>query len=410
MELRIDGDRLWQSLMEMAEIGALPGGGCRRLALTDEDREARDLFARWCHEAGADLVADQAGNMFATRSGSETEAAPVATGSHLDTQPHGGRFDGIVGVLAGVEILRTLNQHGIVTCKPVAVVNWTNEEGVRFAPGVLGSAAFAGRIGIDELHDLKSIDGCRFGDELARIGWMGRLKPGGFAIDSFFEAHIEQGPILEKAGVELGVVTHAQGIRWFDVEVIGTDQHAGTTPMAGRRDSLLAAADMIGALNRLGHEHAPHARVTVGRLFVDPNSVSTIAGRTRFVIDLRHPDEARLDEIEAAIGRACRQAAAERGCETSIRRTMSLAPVTFDPGLVDLLAAAADRLGHSRLSLISGAGHDACQLASVVPSAMIFPPSRGGISHNEAEYTAPEQLEACCNVLLHALLARAGTG
>lgn len=408
MPLRVNGDRLWRSLMEMAEIGALPAGGCCRVALSDEDRQARDRLARWSVEAGASLATDKAGNMFAVRAGTEAGAALVATGSHLDTQPHGGKFDGAAGVLAGLEVLRTLAEHGIATRSPVAVVNWTNEEGVRFQPGVLGSSAFVGAIAVDELHKLTATDGAVFVDELKRIGYLGETLPGEVVIDSYFEVHIEQGPILEQAGIELGMVTRAQGIRWLEVEVIGADQHAGTTPMETRRDSLVAAADMFSALHDLGHAHRPHARVTVGRLFVEPNSVSTIAGRSRFVVDLRHPEAAMLDHLESAIQDICHASAADRGCTANIGRSMTLDPIAFDEGCVADLETAARKFGYSTLRMLSGAGHDSCNLARVVPTAMIFVPSRGGISHNEAEWSAPEHLEASCNVLLHAILARAG--
>jgi N-carbamoyl-L-amino-acid hydrolase len=394
--------------MEMAEIGALPAGGCCRLALSDEDRQARDLFARRSAEAGASLATDMAGNMFAVRAGAEAGAALVATGSHLDTQPHGGKFDGAAGVMAGLEVLCTLADHHIATRKPIAIVNWTNEEGVRFQPGVLGSTAFVGAIAVDALHKLTATDGAVFADELKRIGYLGETLPGSVAIESFFEVHIEQGPILEEAGIELGIVTRAQGIRWIEVEVVGVDLHAGTTPMEARRDSLVAASVMISALNELGHAHRPHARITVGRLFVEPNAVSTIAGRTRFVVDLRHPEAAMLDHLEGAIGDICRASAADRGCTANVGRGMALEPIAFDEGCVADLEAAARKIGYSTLRMLSGAGHDACNLARITPTAMIFVPSRGGISHNEAEWSAPEHLEASCNVLLHAMLARAG--
>ena len=321
MDIRVNGDRLWSSLMEMAELGALPGGGSCRLALTDADVDARDLFVKWCREAGCDIAIDQAGNIFATRPGRNADAPAIATGSHLDTQPHGGRFDGVLGVLAGLEVVRTLNDAGIETEKPVAAVNWTNEEGVRFPRGILGSAAYIGAIDVDSLHALQSTDGHVLGDELRRSGYLGDLAPGAFPMERFYEVHIEQGPVLEREGLPVGIVTAGQGIRWFEVVVDGEDRHAGTTPMDVRRDSLVVAADMIRDLHSLGNDHRPDARVTVGRLYVEPNAVSTVPGRTRFVIDLRHPDSGTLDRLEREIDALCRRAAAAGGCGVTVNRT-----------------------------------------------------------------------------------------
>jgi N-carbamoyl-L-amino-acid hydrolase len=405
-EIRVNGERLWESLMAIAEIGPLPGGGSCRLALTDEDRAARDLFATWCREASCEVRVDQGGNMFAVRRGRH-EGPAVAAGSHLDTQPHGGRFDGIFGVLAALEVVRTLEDRGIETERPTAVVNWTNEEGVRFASGLIGSSAFAGDIGLEALHNDVSIDGKRFGDELARIGYLGDLPLGKFAMHAYFEPHIEQGPILEGAGQVIGIVTHVQGLRWFEVEVTGADRHAGSTPMAGRKDSLVAASRLVGALNELGLAHAPDARITVGRLEVEPNSPSTIPGRTRFNIDLRHPEMAMLDRLEQEIGRLCEKGKAG-GFEIALHRKFALPPTVFDQGCVEDVARAVARLGYSYRRMSSGGLHDACSIAAQVPCAMLFIPSRDGISHNEAEWSEPEHVEAGANVLLHAMLARAG--
>ncbi len=400
-KIKVDGDRLWRSHMDLAKIGALPGGGCCRLALSDEDREARDLFAGWCADAGCRMEVDRAGNMFATRPGSR-DAPPVASGSHLDTQPHGGRFDGIYGVMAALEIIRTLNDHGIETALPVAAVNWTNEEGARFPAGILGSSAYAGKWTLKDLHSLKASDGPLFGDELKRIGYDGSLDLGDFAMSAFFEAHIEQGPVLERENLPVGIVTKVQGLRWYEVTVDGADRHAGTTPMDARKDSLVAAARMIVELEAIGLAHRPDARVTVGRLDVSPNSGSTIPGRTVFNIDLRHPETAVLDRIESEIEELCRKSAAH------VRRVIDMPPVDFDAGCLADLERSAGGQAIAHRHMLSGALHDASPVSTMAPAAMIFVPCRDGISHNEAEWAEPEHLEAGCNVLLHAMLARAG--
>lgn len=405
--LRVNGERLWQTHMDLAEIGAIPNGGCCRLTLTDEDKRARDLFAEWCVAAGCTVEVDRAGNMFATRPGRRT-APPVATGSHLDTQPHGGRFDGIYGVMAGLEIIRTLNDANIETELPVAVVNWTNEEGVRFPAGILGSAAYAGRWSLDDLHRLVAIDGATFGDELKRIGYDGELDLGGFEMTAFYEAHIEQGPVLEREGIPVGIVTKVQGLRWIEMTVTGADRHAGTTPMDARSDALVAAAHMIVELEALGRTHAPDARVTVGRLDVSPNSGSTIPGGTRFNIDLRHPESEMLDRLEAEIGALCKAAAIRQSASVEIRRVIEMPPVDFDEVCIADLDGAAGALDIPCRRMLSGALHDASPVSTIVPAAMIFVPCRDGISHNEAEWAEPVHLEAGCNVMLHAMLGRAG--
>ncbi len=406
-DLRVNGERLWQTHMDLAEIGAIPNDGCCRLTLTDEDKRARDLFAQWCMDAGCRVDVDMAGNMFATRPGRQT-APPVAAGSHLDTQPHGGRFDGIYGVMAGLEVIRTLNDAGIETELPVAVVNWTNEEGVRFPAGILGSTAYAGRWALDDLQKLVATDGAAFGDELKRIGYDGEHGLGSFEMTAFYEAHIEQGPVLERENIPVGVVTRVQGLRWIDVTVTGADRHAGTTPMDARSDALVAAARMIVELEALGLANAPDARVTVGRLDVSPNSGSTIPGGTRFNIDLRHPQTEVLDRLEAEIGALCKSAAARQSASVEIRRTVEMPPVDFDETCVADLERAANALDIPCRRMVSGALHDASPVGTIVPAAMIFVPCRDGISHNEAEWAEPVHLEAGCNVMLHAMLGRAG--
>jgi len=403
-DIRVDGKRLWETHERMAEIGGLSGGGCCRLALTDEDRAARDLFVAWCKEAGCRVSVDTVGNIFALRPG--RAGSPVAMGSHLDTQPHGGRFDGVYGVLAGLEVIRTLNDAGVATEHPLAVIDWTNEEGVRFAGGLMGSSAFAD--GTTSRWAQLSTDGRRFDEDLARIGYAGDQALGDFPMHAYLEAHIEQGPVLERSGGVIGVVTAAQGLRWYEVTITGRDRHAGTTPMDARNDALVAASEMVVGLDALGRACAPDARVTVGRLGVEPNAPSTIPGRATFLIDVRHPESATLDRLAETIGALCRDVADRRAVEAAVRPTMEAPPVAFDPDCTLLVEAAARRLGYAFRRMPSGALHDACPISRLAPSAMIFVPSRDGISHNEAEWTDPEHLEAGANVLLHAALARAG--
>lgn len=405
----IDGQRLWRSLMEMAEVGALPGGGCCRLALSDADRDGRDLFVRWCREAGCEVAVDRVGNIFARRPGRDAGAAVVATGSHLDTQPHGGRFDGAFGVLAGLEVMRSLEEAAVRTVAPLEVVVWTNEEGTRFRP-LVGSGVFAGELTLAEADELTASGGVRLADELARIGYRGELAPGERPLAAFVEAHIEQGPLLEAAGVPIGVVTGVQGIRWLRVELSGRDAHAGTTPMALRRDAVAGMAAMVTGLEEIARAGDADLRLTVGRVEVSPNSGGTIAGRVRFNIDLRHPQTATLERTEGEIRQLLQRLAGARSLGLEVRRVLARPPVAFDPELVGLVRAAARRLGHGTRDMVSGAGHDAMNIAGVAPSAMIFVPCRDGISHNEAEYASPEDLAAGAEVLLQTLLAKAGMG
>ncbi len=405
---RVDHARLWSRHMELARIGRVEQTGNCRLALSDEDAAARDLFAVWCRAAGLSLQSDRAGNMFALRPGRDPSRAVVTAGSHLDTQPHGGRFDGISGVLAALEAVEALNDAGIETEAPLAIINWTNEEGVRFAPGLLGSSWFAGRIADSALDDIRAPDGARFADEAARIGWRGGMRPTDLEIDSFFELHIEQGPILEDAGAQVGVVTSVQGLRWLDVAIIGRDGHAGTTPLDARQDALLAAGAVLVALRRTGLAAGPEARVSVGRLATATDGPSTIAGHADLVIDIRHPDAAALDRLAEACSDACRAAAAEYGCTAEVSERFALPPQQFDPECVNLVEEAAKSLGLNYLRLPSGALHDAANIATLAPTAMIFVPCRDGVSHNVQEYAAPEDLAAGADVLLQAILARAG--
>lgn len=404
----VNEKRLWDRHMQMAEIGAIEGPGSCRLALTDEDGAARDLLAKWCRSAGLEMRSDRAGNMFAIRSGRNTARGIVAAGSHLDTQPHGGRFDGISGVLAALEAVEALNDAGIETEAGIAVVNWTNEEGVRFAPGLLGSSWFIEKISDEKLDGIVDTDGTVFADELERIGWRGHTRPTDLDLEAFFELHIEQGPVLQNAGAQIGVVTSVQGLRWLDVTVTGMDAHAGTTPFDSRSDSLLAAAAMLVELNNAGRAVGPETRVSVGRLVPATDGPSTIVGETRFVIDIRHPDTAKLDFLEEDCSLRCTRVASEHNCDVEVSKRISVPPCAFEAKLVSSLAEAAEGFGYNFITMASGALHDAANIASVVPSAMVFVPCRDGISHNVKEYAAPGDLAAGTNVLLAALLHAAG--
>jgi N-carbamoyl-L-amino-acid hydrolase len=407
VEIRVDGERLWDSLMALAEIGATPNGGSGRLALTDLDKQARDLFVSWCAAAGCQVRIDPMGNIFARRAGTEPGLPPVTTGSHLDTQPLGGRFDGVYGVLAGLEVLRALDDGGVATRAPLDVVVWTDEEGARFKTGMMGSAVFAGLQDLEAALANPDRDGRTMGQELERIGYAGSA-PLGTPIAAFFEAHIEQGPLLEAEGKSVGVVLGAQGQRCFRVTVTGAEGHAGTLPMDRRRDALLGAARMIDAVNAVAFRHEPGPVITVGALQVRPNSPNTVPGQAVFTIDSRHPDDATLAAVAGELREACSRIAGAAGLGLAIEPTAERGSVAFDAGLVAELRAAAEELGLAHRDIYSGAGHDACNLAHVAPSAMIFVPCEGGISHSEAENAKPEDLAAGCDLLLQAMVARAG--
>jgi len=406
--LRVDGQRLWDSLMAMAEISATGKGGCRRLALTPEDKAGRDLFADWCRQAGMTIGSDRMGNMFARRPGRDDSRPPVVTGSHLDTQPHGGRFDGVYGVLAGLEVVRTLNEHGIETDAPIEVAVWTNEEGARFAPAMVGSGVFAGAFDLDYGLSRTDGDGVTLGEALNAIGHAGDGACGGRPFTAFFEAHIEQGPILEHEGRTIGVLSGVQGIRWYDVVVTGQDAHAGPTPMELRRDALVGAAAMVTALDGLARAHAPHGRATVGVIEAVPGSRNTLPGEVRFTADLRHPDADTLAAIDATFRETLAEIAAGRGLGVTIEEIWYSPPTPFDPDCVSAVRRAAQALGISHMDMVSGAGHDAVYIARVSPTGMIFVPCEGGLSHNEAENADPVHLAEGASVLLHAMLERAG--
>ena len=406
--LQIDGKRLWDSLMEMARIGATEKGGCKRLALTDLDRQARDLFARWCEEAGCAITVDRMGNIFARRPGRDDSLAPVMVGSHLDTQPTGGRFDGVYGVLSGLELVRTLNDLGIETERPIEVAVWTNEEGSRFAPAMVASGVFAGEFDLDYGLSRTDPDGKTMGEELERIGYAGEAPVGGRDVHAFFEAHIEQGPILEAEDKTIGVVTVAQGQRWYEIVLTGVESHAGPTPMDRRKDALLGAARIIELVNRTGLEHAPHACATVGMMDVYPNSRNVIPGRVFLTVDFRHPADDILTQMDARLRKGVEKIAGDIGLDVELEQIFYYAPVHFDEACVKSVRAAAESCGYSHRDMVSGAGHDACYLAGVAPTSMVFIPCIDGISHNEAEDIKPQWATAGANVLLRAVLDKAG--
>ena len=402
--LRVDGGRLWQSVMDMAEIGATDAGGSCRLALSDEDKAGRDLFAGWCREEDCGIHIDSLGNMFARRAGADDSLAPIVIGSHLDTQPHGGRFDGVYGVLAGLEIVRALNRAGAQTRAPLEIVNWTNEEGARFAPAMLASGVYAGVHEAEFALSRADGDGRTLERELERIGYAGDEPCGARPMGCYLEAHIEQGPVLERNREIIGVVTGAQGTRWFDLRVAGADAHAGSTPMPGRKDALAAAAALVSGFEELAGRFLPHGVATCGEMHVLPNSRNTVPGEVRMTLDLRHPEDAQLAEMAEAARALAEKTAAARGVEISCEQIWHGAPVKFARECVDAVESAAAELGYPHRRMVSGAGHDACQVARKAPTAMVFVPCEGGVSHNEQEYAEPEHLEAGANTLLHAAL------
>ena len=411
--LQINGQRLWQSLMDLARIGATPKGGNARLALTALDGQGRDLVCGWMREAGLTVTVDQVGNIFGRRAGRNAALAPVMTGSHIDTQPTGGKFDGCFGVLAGLEVMRTLNDHGIETEAPLELAIWTNEEGTRFVPVMMGSGVFAGVFPLQTALEATDAEGKRVGDELRAIGYAGAAEVGGRALGAYFEAHIEQGPILEEQGNVIGVVTGSLGLRWYDVTVTGMEAHAGPTPMPMRRDALFGATFLMQEVVRIGRDFAPHGRGTVGVVNVHPASRNVIPGQVRFTVDLRHEDAAQLEQMDARFRAACEALAAGDTTGTALDVTVQdvqyFAPTPFAPELVAQVRAQAAARGYAHQDIVTGAGHDAVYIAGVAPTAMIFVPCKDGISHNEVEDARPEHLAAGADVLLGAMLAQAGS-
>ena len=406
--LRIDAARLWDSLMEMAKIGPGVAGGNNRQTLTDADAAGRALFQRWCEAAGCSMGLDKMGNMFAMRAGTDPDALPVYMGSHLDTQPTGGKYDGVLGVLGGLEVLRSLNDAGIKTRHPVVVANWTNEEGTRYAPAMLSSGVFAGVHTQEFAYSRVDAEGKTFGDELARIGWIGDEVVGARKMHAMLELHIEQGPILEAEGKEIGVVTHGQGLWWLQITLTGRDAHTGSTPMNMRVNAGLGMARIIEAVHQIAMDHQPGAVGAVGQANVYPNSRNVIPGKAVFTVDFRSPDLAKLTAMRARLEAQAPAIAADLGLGIEIEVVGHFDPVTFDPDLVKVVRGAAERLGYSHMDIISGAGHDACWINRVAPTVMVMCPCVGGLSHNEAEEISPEWAAAGTDVLFHAVLEVAG--
>ena len=402
--LQIDAQRLWDSLMATARIGATPKGGICRLTLTDLDRQVRDWFKAQCEALGCTVTIDDMGNMFARRPGRNPALAAIAMGSHLDTQPTGGKFDGVLGVLAALEALRTLHDAGYKTNAPIEIVNWTNEEGARFAPAMLASGVFAGVFTRDFAYSRTDRDGKAFGEELERIGYRGSEQAGARKFSAMFELHIEQGPILDDEGRMIGIVQGAQGMRWYEITVIGQAAHSGATPMRTRRDALVGAARMIERIAAIAREHAPDAVGTVGLIENKPNSRNVIPGEVFFTVDFRHPDDKVLDAMETKLRAALTDILAPMQLAYGEARIWHCPPVKFAAELIDCVRIGAQQAGFTSRDMTSGAGHDAVYISRVAPTTMIFVPCRGGISHNEAESTSFDECAAGAQVLLNAVL------
>ena len=403
--LVINPQRLWDSLMETAKIGANEKGGIRRLTLSDEDRQVRDWFRKACEAIGCTVTIDDCGNMFARRPGRRNDLDPICMGSHLDTQPTGGKFDGVLGVLGALEVLRTMHDMGYETNAPVEIVNWTNEEGSRYAPAMLASGVFAKAFTRDYAYEREDRDGKRFGDELERIGYRGEEPVGQRRIGAMFELHIEQGPILEAENSMIGVVTGVQGIRWYEVTVRGQSAHTGATPMRLRKDALLGAARMVERINAIALAHAPDAVGSVGLMEVRPNSRNVVPGEVFFCADLRHRDEAVVEMMEAEFRAALKEVLEPLGLAFDDKMIWRSPAIQFHPDLIACVREGAAKSGYSTRDVVSGAGHDAAYIARVAPTTMIFVPSAGGVSHNEAESTSFDECGAGAQVLLEAVLA-----
>lgn len=405
--LKINSERLWDSLMDMARVGPGVAGGNNRQTVTDADSEGRHLFQTWAEAAGCSMGLDQMGNMFAMRAGTDPDALPVYVGSHLDTQPTGGKYDGVLGVLGGLELLRTMSDLDIKTKHPIVVTNWTNEEGTRYAPAMLSSGVFAGLHSQEWAYERTDADGKSFGDELARIGWRGDETVGARKMHAFFELHIEQGPILEAEDKQIGVVTHGQGLSWTEITILGKDAHTGSTPMPMRKNAGLAMARILDRVEDIAMSHAPHAVGAAGHVNVYPNSRNVIPGKVVFTVDFRSPELAVIQDMESRLRVEAQGICDSMGMEVSFEKVGGFDPVTFDKTCVQAVRSAAVRLGYSHMDLISGAGHDACWINRVAPTAMIMCPCVDGLSHNEAEEISPEWAAAGTDVLLHAVLETA---
>ena len=405
--LRINADRLWDSIHELAEIGPGVAGGSNRQTLTDEDARGRALFQKWCEEAGITMGVDKMGTMFMTRPGEDPDALPVYVGSHLDTQPTGGRYDGVLGVLGALEVVRTMNDLGIKTRRPIVVTNWTNEEGARFAPAMMASGVFAGQFSMEYAYGRKDQEGKTFGDELKRIGWVGDEEPGARKMHAYLEYHIEQGPILEAEGKQIGVVTHGQGLWWLEFTLTGKEAHTGSTPMRMRVNAGLAMARIMEMVQAVAMENQPGAVGGVGQVKFSPNSRNVLPGTVVFTVDIRSPEQGKLDGMRAKIEAEAAKICEQLGVGCAVEAVGHFDPVAFDPTLVARVRKAAETLGYSHMDIISGAGHDACWMNRIAPSVMIMCPCVDGLSHNEAENISKEWAGAGADVLLHAVLETA---
>jgi N-carbamoyl-L-amino-acid hydrolase len=405
--MSINSERLWDSLEEMAKIGPGIAGGNNRQTVTDEDGEGRALFQEWCEAAGLTMGLDQMGTMFARREGTDPDALPVYVGSHLDTQPTGGKYDGVLGVLAGLEIIRTLNDLDVKTKHPIVITNFSNEEGTRFAPPMLASGVFAGLHDLDWAYERTDSKGLKFGDELARIGWRGDEEVGARKMHAFFELHIEQGPILEIEGKDIGIVTHGQGLNWLQVTITGRERHTGSTPMAMRQNAGRGLAQVTELVHEIAMANQPVGLGAIGQIDVYPNSRNTIPGRVVCTVDFRSPDLKVQEKMEAALRQGAEKIAKDLGLSIEIEEAGHFDPVEFDATCVDALRRAADRLGYSHMNIISGAGHDACWINRVAPTAMVMCPCVDGLSHNEAEEITPDWAAKSANVLMHAVVETA---
>lgn len=405
---RIDGERLWSRLMAMAEIGATEAGGSNRQALSDEDAAGRELFEGWAEAAGCTLTRDRIGNLFARRAGADDSLPPVLTGSHLDTQPTGGKFDGVYGVLGGLEVVERLNDLNITTQAPIEVAVWTNEEGSRFQRSMMGSGVWAGHFGLEDTYALADVDGISVTDELQRLGWVGELPAEPRPLTACIELHIEQGPILETDEVEVGVVTGVQGLRWYDLELLGFPAHAGPTPMEGRKDPARVMGQILNRVYLMAADNAPWARATFAQFHSEPVSPNTVPSHLRCSLDMRHPEAATLDALDAGMRSIVAEEAQKCGVDFTISVGNDSPPVTFDPTVVDAVRSSVSDLGMSHIDIVSGAGHDACYVALHAPTAMIFVPCDDGLSHNEAENISIEQAERGASVLFGAMRRLAG--
>jgi len=407
VDLRVNRDRLWTSLMELARIGATPKGGVCRLALSELDGAGRDLFIEWARTEGCEVRIDKLGNIVARRAGTDPLCTPVMTGSHLDTQPTGGKFDGIYGVMAGLEVIRTLNERDIRTVAPIELAVWTNEEGTRFSPVMMGSGVFSGVLPLQDMLNQTDGEGIRVEEALSAIGYDGEHEPG-HDVKAYFEAHIEQGPILENTNKTIGVVTGAMGQRWYDIEISGLESHAGSTPMETRRDALITAARLVIRVNEIAHQYRPDGRGTVGCIKIFPNSRNIIPGNARLTVEFRNSLESRLVDMDRALHDACDTYGRLENVDVHIEKVVQFEPRPFAPALVDAVRDAAIQCGYPQQDIVSGAAHDAVYLGHITSAAMIFVPCKDGLSHNELEDATPEDLEAGANVLLHVMLEQAG--